>query len=923
MFDFLKKDFREIYDFIVTQINPQVTQRLNTLTTAIIGFVENRLREIKPTYIDIYNRNNNLITNINKIGFVNFYHSEEFSNFMKNEFGYDLKNFDNLKVERNKSGSHIERLTDTLADETIEKYYYTLFNFTKAYYEYKTKKKAKAYWNGEYVKNLLIKPTEKVVEIEKIIEVEKIVEKKVVDSKILKQNENEIIKLSSESRQKDKIIDNFKKINQEYKSQAERFQQQTVKTQTEKQKLEEELEFQKIINSEVGQELEKQKEINLEKAKELKEQKKVINTPKQEIGEVPGLIKNNSSKTSFSKQKKIILFTLIGVLLLIVQIISIAAVVRNKSNRLIYYNNLTEYSVSIDKNYDKESFAILPMHNGKKVTKIVSNGGKGNKYVQSIEIPDTVKIIDSEAFKNFTNLKMIIISKNSNLEKINSDAFNGCKNLKSFYVPQNVCFIAPDAFKGCVNLTQMSFEDENNWCLRADSTTNYQDIYLNNQTDNAQMFTSIYCKYNWYKKFYVTYNLNGGVCAINPSFYTVNDSFKVNNPTKYGYKFLGWSGSDLNTLTKNLIISNNSTKDKCYTANWEAVSYSIMYEVYGGNHSNPTTYTIEDNTIILKDPTLINNKFLGWYLNPEFTGSAVTQILTGNCENITLYAKWTSKIEISSAQELIDLSNSTQYWGGIIILTSDIDLNGVEFKSIGNPDTKFTGVFDGNGYEISNFKVSEINVICQGFFGVTNGATIKNLGLSNCSIISLTTPNCCAGGIVALAENTTILNCYSNARVSANGSNFIYAGGIVGYSSNTTISNCYSSNYITANSLDSRYEKYVYAGGIVGYSEENTQVTQCFSLGPISAIYNGPDYYYDRLIYKAESIGVGCQVSSCYFLKGQQLKMDYIQTTNGFGYSRIYDILVQIQTSWDTTIWNIELPEEVYIAPNLPIFKKR
>ena len=107
----------------------------------------------------------------------------------------------------------------------------------------------------------------------------------------------------------------------------------------------------------------------------------------------------------------------------------------------------------------------------------------------------------------------------------------------------------------------MSFEDENNWCLRADSTTNYQDISQNNQTDNAQMFTSIYCKYNWYKKFYVTYNLNGGVCAINPSFYTVNDSFEVKNPTKYGYKFLGWSGSDLNTLTKNLIISNNSTKD--------------------------------------------------------------------------------------------------------------------------------------------------------------------------------------------------------------------------------------------------------------------------------------------------------------------------------------------------------------------------
>ena len=77
---------------------------------------------------------------------------------------------------------------------------------------------------------------------------------------------------------------------------------------------------------------------------------------------------------------------------------------------------------------------------------------------------------------------------------------------------------------------------------------------------------------HWSLKTYsITYDLDGGTALGNPDFYTVESSaITLNEPTKAGYVFTGWSGTDLvgeDNLT--VTIPAGSIGDRRYTAHWE------------------------------------------------------------------------------------------------------------------------------------------------------------------------------------------------------------------------------------------------------------------------------------------------------------------------------------------------------------------
>jgi len=71
----------------------------------------------------------------------------------------------------------------------------------------------------------------------------------------------------------------------------------------------------------------------------------------------------------------------------------------------------------------------------------------------------------------------------------------------------------------------------------------------------------------------ISYTLNGGTASpANPTSYTVvSAAITLNNPTRDGYEFVGWSGTDL-TGGENLTVTipTGSTGNKTYTANWKA-----------------------------------------------------------------------------------------------------------------------------------------------------------------------------------------------------------------------------------------------------------------------------------------------------------------------------------------------------------------
>ena len=68
----------------------------------------------------------------------------------------------------------------------------------------------------------------------------------------------------------------------------------------------------------------------------------------------------------------------------------------------------------------------------------------------------------------------------------------------------------------------------------------------------------------------ITYDLDGGtVSPANPTSYTIEtETFTLTNPTRDGYTFVGWTGSNGTTPELSVTIASGSTGSKSYTANW-------------------------------------------------------------------------------------------------------------------------------------------------------------------------------------------------------------------------------------------------------------------------------------------------------------------------------------------------------------------
>jgi uncharacterized repeat protein (TIGR02543 family) len=80
----------------------------------------------------------------------------------------------------------------------------------------------------------------------------------------------------------------------------------------------------------------------------------------------------------------------------------------------------------------------------------------------------------------------------------------------------------------------------------------------------------------------ITYDLAGGsVATANPTNYTVETpDITLNNPTREGYTFAGWTGTDLDEPTMTVTIAQGSTGDRSYTATWTLlVTYIDAYGV--------------------------------------------------------------------------------------------------------------------------------------------------------------------------------------------------------------------------------------------------------------------------------------------------------------------------------------------------------
>jgi len=272
-----------------------------------------------------------------------------------------------------------------------------------------------------------------------------------------------------------------------------------------------------------------------------------------------------------------------------------------------------------------------------------------------------------------------------------------------------------------------------------------------------------------------------------------------------------------------LLKSNNATT---FNTKFQIVGdEKILYEV----DLTPDKLPIKDVCVNLKDVKILkinlhDNKSVPAGTKFGLSNIRLSSVLEDNIPD--------TAIHISTPEELKNIGSNGYY-----ILDNDIDLSLWEnwFPIGTDKEHSFNGVFDGNGHEIKNLKISitSDDIVYAGLFGyVGEGAEIKNIGIVGAEIIA-TGSTTFVGGIVGECHGK-ISNCYNTGSIKSISTNqYPHAGGIVGVTYGS-ISDCYNTGDITA--LDStKSVSHAYAGGIAGASASSLgTISRCYNSGVIS-----------------------------------------------------------------------------------------
>ncbi len=135
----------------------------------------------------------------------------------------------------------------------------------------------------------------------------------------------------------------------------------------------------------------------------------------------------------------------------------------------------------------------------------------------------------------------------------------------------------------------------------------------------------------------IFYHLNGGSVTNNPVEYNANtQTFTLNNPTRLGYTFVGWTGTGITAPTMQVTVEKGSYGERNYTAVWRANTYTVNLLPAGGTIATNTVTVTFEKAFTLPTPTYAGYRFLGWYQGDEKLEEDVWTIP----QVVTLTARW-------------------------------------------------------------------------------------------------------------------------------------------------------------------------------------------------------------------------------------------------------------------------------------------
>ena len=220
-------------------------------------------------------------------------------------------------------------------------------------------------------------------------------------------------------------------------------------------------------------------------------------------------------------------------------------------------------------------------------------------------------------------------------------------------------------------------------------------------------------------------------------------------------------------------------------------------------------------------------------------------------------------IEISTPQQLAwaisyvnGLNSSSAHPNQKFAITRDIDMDQYIWVPIGTSMVKYKGIFEGNGFLVSGIH-SPLPVADKGMFGVTDeNAIIRNLqaivdfykgnasnlggivghlaggklyNVESAGYLETGQSNGYIGGLVGLADSTSIIHSCFATDTLAGLQNGMYVGGLVGYLGGENASNSglllNSYSFFSVDTLINQTEN---IGGLVGYNAPGGLVENCY-----------------------------------------------------------------------------------------------
>lgn len=375
--------------------------------------------------------------------------------------------------------------------------------------------------------------------------------------------------------------------------------------------------------------------------------------------------------------------------------------------------------------------------------------------------------------------------------------------------------------------------------------------------------------------------VRGNVTENDPPVFTMEDSSSITDCTAVnggGVYFILSSGT--------MVLSDNARIENCRTvemegmSSWDMVGGGVLVaggrlEMSGGSIESCTAR--KGNSVFVE----YGGKFT---MTGGTVDGSITMLYTVGNDTVYMDGLGTAAYpyQISNAAQLKlfhDIVNGengrTQKLDACATLTADIVLNDGTFDEDGNytpgPSSAaltewspmgvsnsnvYAGTFDGAGHTIQGLYRSA-NKSLAGLFGLTNGATIKNVKVTGYLGSAKS-----AGGIAAHTEQTTITGCVNAATVNAYTGGQESIGGIVGTTElSSQIIDCINIGVIKCQAGDADP---VFAGGIAGYLSSDSTISSCSNGGKVIGACNGNGSYCRSQIGGIVGIATLGTITDCY-----------------------------------------------------------